>query len=237
MIAVVLCIFLLAQHGGTAESLARDLSAARLAYDTAAAQSVREKARALVTSGDNAASRIHVEAALLVAELHRIAWEQLPESDVAHRRPFGEQIDAAAEEALASLEKLPEDSERYRLRADILGTMIRSDFRAKKYRKDMETSAAKAVELDPTNAKAYVSRAKPFVFAETNVGGDPAKAIELLTKALDLDPELEPARCLRALAYQKAGNDDLSRADWEKALADNPVCKPAADELKKLGAR
>ena len=232
MTALIFCVCALAQDGLSAKDLSKMLEAARAVYDVNAAQSARDQIRAQPESPFVLHER--VVAALLVAELHRIDWEQLPESDIAHRRPLGEKIDEAAEDGLAALEKLPQDSEYFRMRADLLGVMIRSDFRAKKYRKDMEASAAKAVELDPNNARAYVSQAKPFVFAKENEGGDPAKAIELLSKALELDSTLEPARCLRGLAYQKAGKNDLARADWNLALEKNPQCKPAVDELKKL---
>ncbi|HRK35081.1 MAG TPA: hypothetical protein PLJ47_10850 [Candidatus Hydrogenedentes bacterium] len=231
MSAFVWCLFQLSQLDVSA--LTEKLEAARTTYDVSVAESVLAQARTSAPE-DLAVLRVRIDAALLVAELHRIAWEQLPESDIAHRRPIGEQIDAAAEEALTVLDKLPEDSERYRIHADLLGVMIRSDFRAKKYRKDMEAHAAKAVALDAKNALAYVSLAKPFVFADVNVGGDPAKAIELLSQAIALAPNLESALCLRGLAYQKANKADLARADWESALAKNPACAPAKRELAKL---
>jgi cytochrome c-type biogenesis protein CcmH/NrfG len=220
------------------ESLARELSAARTEYRPDAAQAALEKARVLSEQDASAeVVRLHVDAALLVAELQRIEWEQLPESNIAKRRPLGAAIDEAAEEAIALLDRLPENSERYRLHADLLGVMIRSDFRAKKYRKTMEEYAAKALQLDPANPNAYVSQAKPYIFAAENEGGDPMKAVELLSKALEADPTHEPARCLRGLAYQRAGKLDLARADWETALARNPKCSPAAKELENLERR
>lgn len=217
------------------ESIAHELESARTEYRLDSARAALEKARGLsrVDSSPEAA-RLHVEAALLVGELNRIEWEQLPESNIAQRRPLGAAIDTAAEEAIALLGRLPENSERYRLHADLLGLMIRSDFRAKKYRKTMEEYSAKAVELDPDNPNAYVTQAKPFIFAAENEGGDPERAVELLSKALELNPRHEPARCLRGLAYQRSGKPDRARADWEAALATNPTCWPAARELEKM---
>lgn len=224
-----------AQAAISPDTASSALDAARKSYDLVAATQLLDAAAA--HAGDAAWAPVLVEAGLLVAELRRIEWEQLPESNLAKRRAVGEQIDAAAQSALQALEQLPKDSSYYCLRADLLGTLIRSDFRAKKYRNEMESSAAKAVELDPANARAYVSQAKPYVFAETNEGGDPMKAVELLTKALELDPQLETARCLRGLAHQKAGDIPRARSDWETALKFNPACKPAQDELKKLDLR
>lgn len=217
------------------ESIARELELARREYQLESARAALEKARALSKVDASAeAARLHVDAALLVGELNRIEWEQLPESNIAQRRPLGAAIDKAAEEAIALLDRLPENSERYRLHADLLGLMIRSDFRAKKYRKTMEEYSAKAVELDPANPNGYVTQAKPFIFAAENEGGDPERAAELLSKALELDPRHEPARCLRGLAYQRSGIPDRARADWEAALAANPKCWPAARELERL---
>ncbi len=217
------------------EDFAARLDFAREHYDLEAADAVRAGAARLVESKPDPATKLlAIEAALLSAELRRIDWERLPESNVADRRPLGTAIDEAAEEGLALLEPLGPTSETYRLKADLLAVMIRSDYRAKKYRKDMEAAAAKAVELDQANAKAYVSQAKPFIFAKPNEGGDPMRAVDLLTKALELDPTLETARCLRGLAYKEAGQPDAARADWALALKRNPDCRPAKDELAAL---
>ena len=216
--------------------IASQLNTARLAYDLDAAAAVLADALDAAKVDPTPDAKLLVaEAALLAAELRRIEWERIPESDFADRRPLGDAIDEAAEIGIQALDTMPPDSEVYRLTADLLAVMIRSDYRAKKYRKEMEASAAKAIELDPANARAYVSQAKPFVFAEPHEGGDPEKAVALLSKALELDPDLETARCLRGLAYQKAGKIDEARADWELALKKNPHCRPAEEELAKLG--
>jgi tetratricopeptide (TPR) repeat protein len=234
LVSTLLLVNLLGQTGALLE-LREALDAARAHYDVAAAEAIWETLRApdpAKTGGDS--TRLRAEAALLIAELHRIDWERLPESDIAERRPLGNQIDEAAQDGLDALANVAQDSDYYRLKADLLAVMIRSDFRAKKYRKEMEEAAAKAIELDPNNAKAYVSRAKPFVFARANEGGDPRKAIELLTRSLDVDPNLETARCLRGLAYKLAGEPERAREDWETALKRNPSCRPARDELQHL---
>lgn len=221
----------------SAQDLAARLDAAQRSYNAGEAAAVLDKAVSDAAVNPSRESQLLVaRAGLLVAELLRIEWEQLPESNIADRRPLGDAIDKAADAGLRALESLQPDSDVYRLKADLLATMIRSDYRAKKYRTEMEESAATAVELDPKNAKAYVAQAKPFVFAEPNEGGDPAEAVTLLSKALELNPDLESARCLRGLAYKKAGDLELAQADWELALEKNPECAPAREELAKLGA-
>lgn len=221
----------------SAQELAARLDAAQRSYDAVEAAAILDEAVSNAAVNPARESQLLVaRAGLLVAELLRIKWEQFPESNIADRRPLGDAIDKAAEAGLRALESLQPNSEAYRLKADLLATMIRSDYRAKKYRKEMEAAAAQAVELDPENARAYVTQAKPFVFADPNEGGDPAEAIALLSKALELNPDLETARCLRGLAYKKAGDVEQARADWELALQKNPECAPAKEELAKLGA-
>lgn len=220
----------------SAQDLAARLDVAQRSYDAVEAAAVLDQAVSEAAVKPSRESQLFVaRAGLLTAELLRIEWEQLPESNLAERRPLGDGIDKAADAGLRALESLQPNSETYRLKADLLATMIRSDYRAKKYRKDMEEAAAMAVELDPQNAKAYVAQAKPFIFAEPNEGGDPAKAIALLSTALELNPDLETARCLRGLAYKETGDVEQARADWELALEKNPECAPAKEELAKLG--
>lgn len=234
LVAFILTVLLVC--GATVSAQEKDivslLDSARLRYDLDGASAALDRAlNAAESDSTAAAKRLVAQAVLLTAELRRIEWETIPETDFAKRRPLGNAIDQAAEAGLRALDTLPPDSEVYRLRADLLAVMIRSDYRAKKYRKQMEEAAAKAVELDPMNARAYVSQAKPYVFAESHQGGDLAKAIALLTKALDLDPELETARCLRGLAYKRSGDVENARADWSLALEKNPHCRPAEEEL------
>ncbi len=233
----VLAVLVVTVSARAENRIAAQMAAAQHDYDMDAAKQALEDARGAATVNPTRdATLLVAQAALLVAELERFDWENIPESDIADRRPLGNDIDEAANAGLHALASLEPDSETYRLKADLLAVMIRSDYRAKKYRKDMEAAAAKAVELNPANAKAYVSRAKPYVFAKSNEGGDPVKAIALLSKALELDPNLETARCLRGLAYKKAGEFDNARADWEQALKDNPNCRPAKEQLTDLAS-
>jgi tetratricopeptide (TPR) repeat protein len=226
---------LLAAPAGPADDLAAQIAAAQRAYDVQAAEAAQTAARALTATEPLAEGvMLRIKACLLVAELYRIDWEKLAESDIVHRRAIGGKIDDAVEEALSLYDQLPENSEKNRLKADLLGTMIRSDFRAKKYKKPMDEATARALALDPNNARAYVTQSKPFLFAPKNEGGDPAKAVDILTTALKLDPTLESARCLRGLAYKKAGQPALAKQDFQTALDQNPECRPAKEQLAEL---
>ena len=209
------------------------ITAAQRAYEMAGAHAVLEacELEAPVKTGE-AHRELVARAALLVAELHRIDYEATPKSEPSKRRAGGTLIDDAADSGLKALAGLSETSERLRLKADLLATKIRSNFRAKKYGKKMETAASRALEVDPSNARALVSQAKPFLFAEERHGGDLERAIQILDEALALEPTLESALLLRALAYEEQGMTEASRQDIDAALAANPQCRPARERLQ-----
>jgi len=208
------------------------ITAAERTYDLEAAESALDACTVEASgAGDDAHDENLVRAALLVAELIRIEFEDLETSQKKERRALGERIDAAADLGLEKLESLPETSSRQRMRADLLATKIRSDFRAKKYAGEMKAAAARALELDPGNARAMVTLAKPFLFADARHGRDLEEAVRMLSAALAIDPGLESALLLRALALELQGETEASLSDLRAALAANPNCRPATERL------
>jgi tetratricopeptide (TPR) repeat protein len=215
------------------QSLGRALDDAIRRYDPAAATAVLSEARVARSSSDSPQlAALHARAALAVAELLRIELEQLAPGEGEQRRLLGLRIDAAAEDGLTVLDGLPETSEVRRMQADLIATMIRSDFRAKKYEQSFRAAVARSLELDQGNARAWVSSAKPYLFAEPEQGGDVAEALQRLDRALELDPRLEPAHLLRAVAHEKAGDPAAAERDWQAALRANPQCRPALERLR-----
>ncbi len=193
--------------------------------------------RAAAEAGDPAARFVHARACLLTAELLRVTWEAADPSARDTRQKLGARIDVAAQEGLAELEELPDSSERSRVEADLLATMIRSDFRARRLEARLRAAIDHALALDPDNARAQTSAAKPLLFADAKHGGDPHAALEVLDHALRLDPELESARLLRAVAWEKLGEPAKAEADWKEALRRNPACEPARRGLDQLRNR
>ena len=219
-----------------ATSIEADLAAASRRYDAEGAVAALGRARDLDRRAPTAASAVlRARTALAAAELLRVRFEQAVKDDSQTRTVLGQRIDAAAEEGLGLLDRLPPSSERYRIEADLVATMIRSDFRAKKYETRFMTAVARALELDPRNARAVLTAAKPLVFAPPEHGRDLRAAVEKLTRALDLDPTLEPARLLRALALDELGEREAALRDWRAALAANPDCTPARNALSRPG--
>ena len=201
-------------------------------WDTAGAVAALSRARELQRAAPSPATALlQVRAGLLAAELLRVELELAKNAASPGRDTLGQRIDASAEEALALLPSLPPTSERLRMEADLVATMIRSDFRAKKHEARLRAAIAEARRLDPKNARAVVAEAKPLLFAPPEHGRDLRAGIDLLDRALALDPRLEPALLLRAFARDQLGERAAAEADWRAALALNPECRPARDAL------
>ena len=232
-VALVVALLLAPTPSLATDPCSRDsITAAERTYDLPAARSVLEACVVEASeNGGEAAGDSLVRAALLVAELDRIDFEEVAPSQKKQRRRLGASIDAAADLGLKALEPLPETSCRQRLRADLLATKIRSDFRAKKYADEMKAAAKRALELDPGNASAMVTLAKPLIFANDRHGRDLDEAIEVLSGALEIDPTLESALLLRALAFENQGETEACRSDLKAALAANPSCRLATERL------
>ncbi len=223
-----------AEDAGALET--RLLEAQRL-YDETAARSLIDKQWASVGVDTTDEERaLFVRGLLLLCELLRIDFEGMSKQDYKEKRALGHQIDSHARKGLEQTELLEESATKYRLRADLYATMIRTDFQAKKHRKKMETATAKALDLDPNDSRAHVAAAKPLLFAGPNRGGDPKAAIVHLDRALEIEPALERALLLRGLASERLGNIEQAEADWRQALENNPDCRPAADKLERLAA-
>ncbi len=221
--------------GGRTATLANALIDARQGYDLARAIELRAESRTLDEGlSTSAEARLRADAGLLVAELYRIDFEQTPPDQREERRRLGALIDDAALEGLALLDSVAIDSESQRLRADLVGTLIRSKFRGKKYRRQMEEAAQRAVELDGRNALGWVSRAKPHLFAPGRTRQDLHSGLEYLQQALKIDPRLETAKLLRGRALAELDRHQEAIEELRAVLAANPACAPARDLLQEI---
>ena len=200
-----------------------ELEQASRTYDRAAAEALLP-----TTAQDN---ELAARARLLCAELYRIEFEQLPESAVKERREIGKTIDVHAEAGMLLLESLPDTSEKFRIRADLLGTMIRSNYRAGKMKGEMKAAVDEALRLDPANAKAIVSQAKMLIFNPSASDSELREGEALVRRALEIDPALEQARLLQAHAMERLGEREKAVAIWEACLQANPACTPARKAL------
>lgn len=232
-ILIVICLF----SGSVISELEARLDAARRDYDLPAAQAIAEEARKVHAQNANPETKLLLgHSLLLVAELARVDYEELGENGSrSQRRTFANRIDAAAREGLQIADSMGEVSEAHRIRADLHALMIRTKYQGKKYRARMERNAARAMELDPKNANAYVSVARPFLFAGPRLGGDIDKAYALLLKAVELDPKLDSARMMLAVAYEKRGDKEKADALWGQILAETPKASRSRKTLEIAG--
>lgn len=215
--------------------IAARVDEAQRSYDVAKAKQLLSELDALVDESSSEEAKFGLaQAALLVAELLRLDYEQqdLPPKEL---RLLGREIDDAARIGHEILKSVPSVSEKYRIQADLWGTMIRSDFKGKKYGGEMKDATKMALKMGADNPNAYVTASKRPLFATEKHGGDIQKAIGLLDKALELDPEHERALIFRGIAYEKLENMDGALRDWNRATELNPQSRLAMDNLERVG--
>lgn len=105
-------------------------------------------------------------------------------------------VKQAATDGIAAAEKAtalnPKSSEAHQLVGDLLGRLIPHVFGGGiRYGKRAADEMDKAIELDPKNANAYVSRAISYYYTPEAFGGGKDKAFELLRKAVEVDSQAD----------------------------------------------
>lgn len=213
---------------------AKRIDGVRMAYDIPGAATLLEEMSKYVEAKPTREGDLEVgRAALAVAELlrYQYEWGGLGPID---RRNVGKKIDSAAYTGHRALNRADPSSEKYRIKADLWGTMIRSDFKAKKYGTRMERAAEIALDLDPENPNAYVTGCKRALYAPEKRGGDLDLAMEYLDTALKLAPHHEAALIMRGIGWEKMDEFDKAMEAWNKALDLNPNCRPAKENLARL---
>ena len=86
-------------------------------------------------------------------------------------------------------------------------------------------SQAESIELDPRNAHAYIARAYNYFFTPAMFGGSKPKAVEMLKKAVEIDPAsdaADTAHILLAQAYFDLVQRDDALREIQEALRLNP---------------
>ncbi len=219
----------------TLDVLVQEVAAAHRTYDLALARELVPALERRVNTAQGqevqALRQLLAEDALLAASLLRYEYEK-PDTNNVQKRALGKEIDAAASMGFSALGGLPDTSEKARMTADLLMMMMRSKFKGKTHQESMEAASDRALELDPQNPKALLTKSRPKLFAEEKHGGDFEEGLAMVNRALELDPNDEGAYVLRGLAYHRHGMYDEAIADWERALEINPEAKPARERLE-----
>ena len=203
-------------------------------YDLPAGKALMADLQTFVTENPSDDSWMTLaRVALFVAELRRMDYETT-DIDPREKRLLGRTIDEAARIGHDALGHAPKISEKWRIKADLFGTMIRSKYKGNKYGGEMDRATERALELDPENASAIVTGSKRALFAKPGQGGDVPAALEMLNRALEIDPDHERALIFRGMAYEKLGNDDLAESDWKRVMERNPYSRLAKDNLSSI---
>lgn len=195
-----------------------DLVAARRARDRAA---VGELQKAVAVAKKNTAATNDAPSYVRLALLQSWLCEAIESTqDMALFKQAAEDGVAAAERAV---ELDPKSSEAHQLLGDLLNQLIPHVFGGgMRYGKRATDAMDKAIELDPRNVNAYVSRAISYYYTPDAFGGGKTKAMELLTKAVQIDHREDTPHIWLALFYMDASQNRQAFRSISTARKINP---------------
>lgn len=136
-------------------------------------------------------------------------------------------IKQAAEAGIAAAEVAvrlnPESSDAHQLLADLLGQLIPNAFGGgMRYGKRSTEEADRAIQLDPKNANALVTRAISYLYTPEAFGGSKQRGFQLLKKAVESDPLADTPHIWLAQFYVDAGKLDDALGEINEARRLNP---------------
>jgi tetratricopeptide (TPR) repeat protein len=155
--------------------------------------------------------------ALASSYLAEVALEMRDKTQAEHTAESGIH---AAERAI---ELDPHNAEYYRVLGTLCGQVIPANILAGfSYGKRAREAIAKALELDPKSAKAYLARGVGNYYLPDALGGGPSVAIPDFRKTIELDPKSAEAHLWLGLAERKDHHDADARREFAKALELDP---------------
>jgi tetratricopeptide (TPR) repeat protein len=196
-----------------------------LATSLGASEPAQDPARIARDAADGPALRVQISQS---RDLLRIAQLNLFLCEAAYAADDNAAVKRAAQAAIDAAEKAvrqqPASSEAHRLLGESLSQMIPHVFAGgirlgPRSTREMD----RALELDPRNADAHISRATSYLFTPDAFGGDKQKALEHLRKAVELDPASDTAHLWMAQVYVELKQKDRAAAELETARRINPA--------------
>ena len=131
----------------------------------------------------------------------------------------------------------PNSSKAHQLLADLLGQLApHVTGGGMKYGQRSVNEADKAIELDPKNGDAYITRAISYLYTPEAFGGNKQKAFEFFSKAKELDPQADSPHIWLALFHLEAGKTDEALREINEARRLNPGRKFAEFVFEQLSA-
>lgn len=194
---------------------AGDLEKARDRQDRAALEKMAAELKAALPKTPNDAAAYY-RAAVAYSYAAEVAQELRDKGGAKRAAESGIQ---AAERAV-SLK--PAVAEYHRILGTLYGQIIPANVLAGfSYGKKAQDSVAKAIELDPKSAAAYVSRGVGNYYLPAGLGGGMEPAIRDFQKAISLDPKSAEAYLWMGLAQRKMNRNQDARQAFSKSLEIN----------------
>jgi|ERR1044071_784132 tetratricopeptide (TPR) repeat protein len=195
-----------------------EVIAARQARDHA---SIEDLQRIVAKAQKEAADKNSFEAYLRLAQFE--VWM----CEAAEARENGKLFKQAAEAGVAAAEKAvalnPKSSDAHQLLGDLLSQLIPHVYGGgMRYGQRSTEAMDKAIELDPKNVSAYVSRAISYYYTPDSFGGSKSKAFEMLKKASEIDSLSDSPHIWLAIFHLDAGRRDEALSEINLALRANP---------------
>lgn len=132
----------------------------------------------------------------------------------------------------------PNNAEYHRILGTLCGQIIPANVMAGlKYGRCAMEEVNKAIELDRTSSKAWMSRGVGNYYLPAAFGGGVNLAIDDLTKAVQLDPSNAEAHLWLGIALRKAGRNTDARKAIARSLELNPGRNWAKQQLEKTPAQ
>jgi len=161
------------------------------------------------------------------------AYQMLAQLDLwlceaGHARNDNKVIKEGAAEGASAAEKAiainPNSSEAHRLEGESLGQLIPHVFAGgPRYGPRSTREIDRAMELDAKNVNACIARAYNYFFTPKAFGGDKQKAVEMLPKAIELDPNSDTAHLWLAQVYLVLGQKQDAVREIDIALRLDPT--------------
>jgi tetratricopeptide (TPR) repeat protein len=173
---------------------------------------------------------------------YRLALTESYLAEVAIEKGDKNQARSAAETGIQAGQRAvalkPDVAEYHRILGTLCGQVIPANVLAGlKWGRCAQDEVAKAIQLDPKDAAAYVSRGVGNYYLPGALGGGVDKAIQDFQKAIALDPRSADALLWLGIALRKAGRNADAHNALETAVKLNPARVWAKQQLAKTPAQ
>ncbi len=207
---------MLAVMAGFSQAAQTELEMARDREDRASLEKLADQAGAAAQRTETAADAQY-RAAVAYSYLAEVAQELHDKGGVKRAAEAGIR---AAERAVALK---PEVAEYRRILGTLYGQIVPVNLLlGLSYGKKSQDAIAKAIELDPKSAAAYVSRGVGNYYVPSSLGGGIDLAIRDFQKAIELNPKSDEAYLWLGLAMRKSNRNADARKAFARSLELNP---------------